>query len=215
MRAAALLDLIAPPRCGGCLRIGSGWCPACLSALSSLRLRDAGWLHLGDGVLAIGAYAYGGPVAAAVKRAKTPGGHALAPELATVLWPAVGIDPAEVARTWVPSAPARARARAVELPRVLAGPGAMRLLQRHPAARKQTGLAPAARRAAPRGTFRAVAAPPPTLVLVDDVRTTGATALAAAATLRAAGAQRVLVVTLCVAGGRPRGTGPTAPRTAR
>lgn len=215
MRAAALLDLIAPPRCAGCLRIGAGWCQACRSALSGLRLRDAGWLHLGDGVLAIGAYAYGGPVAAAVKRAKTPGGHALAPELAALLWPAVGIGPAEIARTWVPSAPARARARGAELPQVLAGPGALRLLERHPAAPKQTGLAPAARRAAPRGTFRVVAAPPPALILVDDVRTTGATALAAAATLRAAGAQRVLVVTLCVAGGRPRGGGPTAPRTGR
>jgi len=211
----ALVDLIAPRRCAGCFRIGDGWCALCHADLARLRLRDAGWSPLGDGVLAIGAYAYAGPVAAAVKRAKTPGGHALAPDLAAVLWPAVGIQPSELPRTWVPSAPARAKARGAELPQVLAGPGAVRLLERHPAARKQTGLAPDARRAAPRGTFRVVTAPPPVVVLIDDVRTTGATALAAAATLRAAGARRVLVVTLCVAGGRSRADDPTAPRTAR
>ena len=42
------------------------------------------------------------------------------------------------------------------------------------------------------------------MVLVDDVRTTGATATAAALALRAAGARRVLVVTFAVGGDEAR-----------
>jgi predicted amidophosphoribosyltransferase len=60
---------------------------------------------------------------------------------------------------------------------------------------RQTGLARTARAANVRDAFRAVAASPPAVVLVDDVYTTGATASAAAAELRRAGATRVEVVT--------------------
>ena len=64
----------------------------------------------------------------------------------------------------------------------------------------QTTLAPAARRANVQGVFAASRAgiahlPGSSVVLVDDVLTTGATAEQAAATLVGAGARRVVVAT--------------------
>ena len=62
-------------------------------------------------------------------------------------------------------------------------------------AQRQTGLPRADRLRNARGAFVAVAATPPTVLLVDDVYTTGATVSAAATALRHAGAREVDVVT--------------------
>jgi predicted amidophosphoribosyltransferase len=69
------------------------------------------------------------------------------------------------------------------------------LLERARPSRRQRGLPLAERRRNVAGAFRARAAAPATVVLVDDVYTSGATASAAASALRAAGARRVEVVT--------------------
>jgi len=69
------------------------------------------------------------------------------------------------------------------------------LLGRAGRSRRQRGLPLAERRRNVAGAFAARGAAPVTVVLVDDVYTSGATASAAAATLRAAGAHRVEVVT--------------------
>ena len=203
---ASLADLVAPLRCGGCLTpVPPGpvlLCPPCLAAAHAARLPGLGWTRLRPGLLAVSAFAYTGPVAAALRRAKTPGGHGLAPGLALLLWGALRLDPAALpaVRTWVPSVPRTARTRARELPRVLAGPGAVALLARRGNPPDQAGLDPARRRVAPYGTFVARGPVPPVVVLVDDVRTTGATALAAAAALERAGARRVLLATLALGG---------------
>jgi len=69
------------------------------------------------------------------------------------------------------------------------------LLARARRVRPQRGLSKAERRANIRAAFRASGAPPPSVALVDDVYTTGATTSAAARELKAAGARRVHVVT--------------------
>ena len=70
------------------------------------------------------------------------------------------------------------------------------LLRRTGSSRRQRGLSLGERRRNVAGAFVATASPPHRVALVDDVYTTGATALAAASALRAAGARRVEVVTL-------------------
>ncbi len=71
----------------------------------------------------------------------------------------------------------------------------MAALERSGRAPRQRGLSRADRRANVRGSFRCVRAPPRTVVLVDDVYTTGATVSAAATELKRAGATTVDVVT--------------------
>ena len=97
---------------------------------------------------------------------------------------------------------------ASELPELLAGMAAVPMLRRTVQRPDQTELSPAERRVSPQGCFVATGEVPPDVVLVDDVRTTGGTALAASGALLAAGARRVLVATLAVGGddARYRGT---------
>jgi predicted amidophosphoribosyltransferase len=69
------------------------------------------------------------------------------------------------------------------------------LLRRAPGRAPQKGLTLAERRKNVRGAFSSNAAVPKTIVLVDDVYTSGATVNAAASALRKAGAREVRVVT--------------------
>jgi predicted amidophosphoribosyltransferase len=154
---------------------------------------------LAPAIAGVGLYAYDGVVRDAVRGMKLSGRHAAAASLGHELrgLPAV---PADWPVTWVPSTARRKRRRGFDLAQLLAGPAGRQLLRRSYQGPDQTDLTPDARRQFPRDAFMAVRPVPADVVLVDDVRTTGATALSAAAALLAGGASRVLVATLAVGG---------------
>jgi predicted amidophosphoribosyltransferase len=206
----ALLDLLLPPSCPACGAAATGvWCPPCRAGLAALALPDGAPEDLGGGVLAVGAYAYEGVVRDTILGVKEHGRHEALRGMGAVLRTRLGLGlrelPSEVVRTWVPTTPSARRRRGVDVPRLLAGRGAVPLLRCTREDADQTELDAAARRGAKAGAFAATGPAPPAVVLVDDVRTTGATALAAAEALRGAGARRVLVATFAVAGDDARG----------
>lgn len=198
----AVLDLVLPLACAACGQVTpAGLCASCAAHLPGLALADHARLELAPGVTAVGAYAYDGVVRDAVHTLKIAGHHAAATALGRLLWYELGLPPPRVAPwpvTWVPSTSANRRQRGVDIPRLLAGPGAVGLLRRVRDGPDQTTLDRRRRRRAPVGAFAARSRLHGRVVLVDDVRTTGATARSAAEALRDAGAQRVLVATFAV-----------------
>lgn len=195
----AVVDLLLPVRCAACAVPAFGLCPSCHALAEGLRLPGAGFTVIGPRVAAVGAYAYEGVVRNAVRGMKISGRHAAARHLGERVRSLPGIG-ADWAITWVPSTPRRLRERGVEIPRLLAGPQAAPMLRRCGDRADQTSLPHDQRRRFPDHLFTAEGRVRGDVVLVDDVRTTGGTALAASRALLAAGAQRVVVATLAVGG---------------
>ena len=181
---AALLDLLLPGSCGGCDAPGEGWCARCATHLGPLL-----WPVLPGGPPVVAAGRYRGPLRNAVIAYKERGRRDLAAALSSLL--VVPLEEVVGSReVWLvpaPSRPAAARARGgdhvVRLCRQLARSEsryrvapALRLGRR---ARDSVGLDAAARAANLAGRLRvdARALPPldASVILVDDVVTTGAT----------------------------------------
>jgi predicted amidophosphoribosyltransferase len=203
----AVVDLLVPPRCAACGRPGLlPLCAGCSRAIEPLALTGLARTELDEGVLAVGAYAYDAVARDAVVGLKVRGRSAAGPGLGRLMRRRLGVpEPhAGLVTTWVPSTARRLRQRGVEVPRLLAGDGAVAMLRRVGERPDQTALTAVRRRASPAGVFVPLGALPASVVLVDDVRTTGATALAAARALQAGGARRVLIVTFAVAGDEAR-----------
>ncbi|HMK73456.1 MAG TPA: ComF family protein [Myxococcaceae bacterium] len=221
----ALLDLLFPPRCAACdelLEEPGCFCPVCALASEPVpephcrtcaepRVRGLSCTRCRrhpppfSGTLA--AFVHEGPVARAIHRLKYEDQPALAGPLGRAL--AEFARPARLAPGTrlvpVPLHRTRLRARRYDQAALLAGmvgrrlgvPVAWDALVRIRPTLRQVGLTDAEREANVQGAFRAPRQLQGAhLLLVDDVVTTGATARAAAAALRAAGAAdvRVLVV---------------------
>jgi ComF family protein len=182
---------VPPPWCARCGQpvladLGCRFCADWDAAMG--RVRSAVWLE--DGARR------------AVHQLKYDGWHGVAPALAEAMR---RLEPLEAGSVLLPIPLGRRRLRergynqAEALARALGRAAGLRVetgaLRRARETRSQTALAPAARTANVEGAFMASPTRGARLVLVDDVCTTGATLVAAARALRAAGAARVEAVT--------------------
>lgn len=201
--ATAWLHLLAPARCAACdVRLGVtqvGFCDACaplLEPADSHRPLDP----------AAAVYVYGGPLAAAIVRFKYAGRAELAPALAAPLADAALAYAGSVDRVLpLPLHASRLRERGFNQSALLARPVARALgvpldtasLVRVRPTRDQAGLPRAQRAQNVRGAFATRRAlPGQRVLLVDDVRTTGATLAAAAETLLRGGCTEVRTLAL-------------------
>lgn len=211
MLVRAVLDLLAPARCLACRRRGPlPWCDACRALVQRLEVacpRCGGPRRRGhpcwpadapiDGTIA--AFDYRGPVAEAVVAAKVGGAWAAWAPLAAELAARVARDPPEVdAVTWVTTPSGRVRERGGDHAEVLAREVAAVIAV--PVVR----LLDAAADGPDRDRYHARRRLPGSrLLLVDDVVTTGATAVRAAQALLDGGADRVELAVLARAGSHP------------
>lgn len=194
-----LLDLLAPPQCAACdvtlAPDAADFCEACEPLLEPAERAASG--HA--------AYVYGGPMADAIRRFKYGGRSELAASLGARLAAAALPFAGEVdAVVSVPLHPRRLRERGFDQAALLARPvaralavplraGVMRRARDTP---PQASLERAARGRNVRGAFRVFASAGRRVLLIDDVRTTGATLTECAETLRDAGAERVHTLVL-------------------
>jgi len=138
--------------------------------------------------------AYDDVAATIIRRLKYSNHRDALPRLAEAL--AVRLGPVAFDQlTWVPSTAGHRRSRGFDQGELLARRlGRPERLLRRTDARPQTGRSRADRLAGP--SFEALAPVSGTVLLVDDVRTTGSSLSAAARVLRSAGASSVIGATL-------------------
>ena len=201
----ALLDLVFPPRCPGCRARGVLLCPRCIEQCKALRLPSGVLPRRSMLITATGLYHYDAPLRQAIHAFKYRRRRTLAGPLGDLL---VAALPDAVracdAVVPVPLHPGRLRERGFNQSALLAERVAAILglplaggLGRVRATPHQVGLDRIAREENVRGAFVwEGAAPPDTVLLVDDVLTTGATIQECARALRAAGAREVKAIAL-------------------
>jgi predicted amidophosphoribosyltransferase len=198
-----LLDLIFPPRCGGCGRQGQDWCEPCAAALEPVPVSS---LH---GIPLVAAGRLTGPLQRAIHTYKYRPRPQLAARLAEPLSRAAfAAGLALPALTFVPLHPGRQRERGFNQAERLAGRlaaslrvpvvGGLSRLRPTPA---QVGLGQAERQVNVAGAFSWTDVQPPLqgLGLVDDVCTTGATLEAVARVVAEAGGSIGAFLVLAVA----------------
>jgi predicted amidophosphoribosyltransferase len=211
-----MLDLLLPQRCVVCGVGGTQLCKSCLRHLPRIeaplcercgaptawpvrRCRECAGRRLAFASARAAVY-YDDAVRPFVAGWKERGLRRLAAAAVEVVLEVVPPPAADVV-TFVPPDPDRGLKRGHHPPRQLAEQLAeqwefpLDALLRRRATKRQRGLSRAERRRNVAGVFVAAGPVPRSIVLVDDVFTSGATANAAAAALLKAGARRVAVVT--------------------
>jgi ComF family protein len=215
---AFLLDIVYPPRCGGCNRLGVLFCDDCLRTILVPDTSE----HVPDRLDAlVCAGAFQGPLREAVHRLKYESDTPLARVLAGLISDALERDDSWVAEDGeppvivpVPLHASRKRQRGYNQAELLArelarltGWQLRRELVRVKSTTSQVGLHADDRQA---NVFEAFEwqgpDAPPRVLLVDDVCTTGATLSECAAALMSAGVDHVSAATVAHA----LGDGPTA-----
>lgn len=204
--ARGLLQLLAPARCAGCEEfldersLARGFCEVCWL------LVDEAPRLLKPPLPSASVFVYGGPLAAAIVRMKYAGKSALAKPLGKLL--AQAAAPYSDTIDWVvpiPLHPKRLRERGFNQATLLATPVAKALdaklghslLKRIKHTAPQASLNAQERAANVAHAFYASAqVRGARVLLIDDVRTTGATLASAALTLRHAGASAVSTLAL-------------------
>ncbi len=217
-----VLDLVLPPRCGGCGALGAWLCPPCLESISRLReplcrrcgrelefagatCGCAGRLRHLDRLRSVGAYE--GRLESAVHRFKYRGWRRLAGPLASLMAAQLAVEGVPAALVLaVPLHERRRRQRGYNQAELLAAELRRRLGLRAPRGRllrtretrSQVGLDRLRRRLNVAGAFRWQGPPGrgEPVLLVDDVVTTGATLEACAEALAGAGFGRLTGITL-------------------
>lgn len=195
---AAVADAVTfwfPVACAGCGALDVDVCEGCRAAVMPRPRR----LPLLPDVDVISAVEFDGAVARMIRTFKSDGRTSVARVLAPALAAALAAAPAGATVTTVPTSRAADRRRGyrpVDLLLRRAGGRPVPLLRVRRASADQRGLGRDARRANVAGVFAARIPPEGTVVVVDDVVTTGATLREAVGALRAAGAEHVLAVTL-------------------
>lgn len=195
--AEALVQLVAPERCVACdgSPVQSAFCSPC--AVSVERATDVR-----------GVFEYGGPVADAIQRFKYDGRSELSRPLGRLLSAeARRLRGAVDAVVPVPLHWRRRRVRGYDQAALLARPVArslgvplwLRRLRRIQATAQQAGLCRRDRLRNVERAFACIALPnAPSVLLIDDVATTGATLAAATRSLRDAGAASVIPLVLAI-----------------
>lgn len=191
--ARGLLEVVFPPRCAACDAIGrEPFCRTCAASID-----PAGALVHVEADWSWAEFDYGGPVAEAIRRFKYGDRPELGRPLGELLVRSVAAAPLRFERVVpVPTTPARLRERgfnpARELARGFGRAVTPRALHRRPGP-SQVGQSRDERQSNLAGVFDADprAVLDRSVLVVDDVITTGATASAIVTELRRRGAKRV------------------------
>lgn len=217
-----LLDLLYPPRCGGCDRRGTRFCDECLHAIAAP-------LYDREGVagvrLLISAGAFDGPLRTSIHNFKYESDTPLARPLARILSNALArdenaaLDGDPLALVPVPLHIERRKARGYNQSELLAhelskltGWRVVKGLERIRETRSQVGLSAQERRQNIQGAFAwHDDAVPQRVLLIDDVCTSGATLSECAVALRNAGVEEVYAATVGKAVNDQIGIGVTVP----